>query len=79
MRQNTSKEPLWNGLSAKLPATVRPIRSSVGWRFWHMPIPPLRDIDLCMPFADPRWPEFMAAAETYVVRGPESVVEGAWA
>ncbi len=44
-----------------------------------MPIPPLRDIDLCMPFADPRWPEFMAAAETYVVRGPESVVEGAWA
>jgi hypothetical protein len=39
---------------------------------------PLHDIDLYMPIGDPHWPDFLAAIDTYVVWGPEAVVEGPW-
>jgi len=39
---------------------------------------PLHDIDLYMPMRDPRWPDFLAAIGTYLVWGPDAVVEGAW-
>jgi hypothetical protein len=39
---------------------------------------PLHDIDLYMPFGDPRWPDFLTEVKPHVVWGPESVVEGSW-
>lgn len=39
---------------------------------------PLHDIDLYMPFSNPHWADFLAAVKTYVVWGPETVIEGAW-
>ncbi|WP_299821296.1 hypothetical protein [uncultured Jannaschia sp.] len=39
---------------------------------------PLHDIDLYMPFGDPRWTGFLDTVKGYVTWGPDSVVEGAW-
>lgn len=38
----------------------------------------MHDIDLYMPFGDPRWTGFLTDIEAYVVWGPDSVIEGAW-
>ncbi|MEP5760579.1 MAG: hypothetical protein ABJ327_14955 [Litoreibacter sp.] len=39
---------------------------------------PLYDIDLYMPFSNPRWRDFLEDIDPYVVWGPKAVVEGAW-
>ncbi|WP_424971229.1 hypothetical protein [Dinoroseobacter sp. S76] len=39
---------------------------------------PLHDIDLYMPFAHPKWPEFLRAITPYLTWGPEAVVERQW-